>query len=76
MSAFKPIRNTSRLSFVVDASTAQELKQIEDQAKAAGRELAMDDYLESALKKLLAAARKELAGPSQAEAQAGVTTNV
>lgn len=60
MSAFKPIKKTSRLSFVVDETTAAELKKIEDLAKAEGRELAMDKYLEAALKKLMAAARKEL----------------
>lgn len=65
MSAFKPIKNTSRLAFVVDASIAAELKQVEEMAKGAGRELAMDEYLEGALKKLLAAAKKELLSAKQ-----------
>jgi hypothetical protein len=60
VSAFKPIKQTARLSFLVDASTAADLKRIEDAAKQAGRELALDEYLEAALKKLLAAAKKEL----------------
>ena len=45
---------------MVSASTASELKKIEDLARGSGRELAIDEALEVALKKLLAAARKEL----------------